>query len=436
MRIVHLAAGAGVTYCGACARDAALVRGLLALGHDVQVIPLYTPLKVDSGQALPTTRIFLGGINAYLQQLFPLFQRTPEFIDRLLDHPALLRWASRCAIRTRGEDLGPMTISVLRGKDGRQSKELRKLLRYLTGAPRPDVVSITNSLLLGIAVGVKNTLGVPIVCTVQGEDAFVMAMPEPYRSQARQLMQEHATTVDLFISPSEAYVAIMAAFLDVPRNRFRVVHAGVDVDAYRPAAPRHTDPFTIGYLSGINPAKGLDLLVEAFRLLVHERQRDVRLRVAGKALDADYWRTINRRIRSAGLVSRFEYCGEVDFTRKRDFLHACSLFSVPSRAAEPRGIAALEAMAAGVPAVLPDAGVFPEMVALTGGGVLFPLGDATGLAAAIVRLMDNPESADSLGRAGAEGVARHYATARMAEEMQQTIAGLVSGITCVPAPPE
>jgi len=43
MRIIHLAAGAGSMYCGACARDIALVRGLIKRGHDVQIIPLYTP---------------------------------------------------------------------------------------------------------------------------------------------------------------------------------------------------------------------------------------------------------------------------------------------------------------------------------------------------------------------------------------------------------
>ena len=43
MRIVHLAAGAGAMYCGACTRDMSLVRGLLSLGHDIQVLPLYTP---------------------------------------------------------------------------------------------------------------------------------------------------------------------------------------------------------------------------------------------------------------------------------------------------------------------------------------------------------------------------------------------------------
>ena len=66
------------------------------------------------------------------------------------------------------------------------------------------------------------------------------------------------------------------------------------------------------------------------------------------------------------------------------------------------------ALAAGVPVVAPATGVFPEMLELTGGGLLVEPENAAALAEAIARLQDNPEEADRMGTAGAEGITRHY----------------------------
>ncbi|MDP6106880.1 MAG: hypothetical protein QGI33_00390 [Candidatus Brocadiia bacterium] len=117
MRIVYIGAGAAGTYCGACARDVTLVRGLLARGHDAMLLPLYTPLTSDMPD-VSLGQVFYGGVNVYLQDRFALFRWTPRLVDWLLDRPALLREASRFGIETRPEDLGNMTVSVLRGADG------------------------------------------------------------------------------------------------------------------------------------------------------------------------------------------------------------------------------------------------------------------------------------------------------------------------------
>ena len=79
-------------------------------------------------------------------------------------------------------------------------------------------------------------------------------------------------------------------------------------------------------------------------------------------------------------------------------------------------MAAMEAMAMGVPVIAPDTGVFPEMMSLTNGGVLFPPQDADALALSIADLMDNPNRADAMGKLGAVGIERHYTAKQMAEE--------------------
>lgn len=414
VRILHLAAGAGGMYCGACARDLALVRGLSARGHEVQVVPLYTPLRSDDGSA-PDAPVFYGGINVFLQQASVLFRKLPGAFDRFLDSPGLIRWVSQFAIETRAENLGPMTVSVLAGKHGRQRKELEKLIRYLEAQPRPDVVSLTNSLLSGVAPALKERLGVPIVCSLQGEDGFVGAMREPHRSEALRLMRENARAVDLFLAPGDAYAARMADLLAVSPEQVRVVQPGIVAEAFAPAGSRPRRPFTIGYLSVITPGKGLDLLVDAFHALTKEREQEIVLAVAGRPLNQRYWRSLQKRIADLGLEGQFHYRGEVDFAGKVAFLRRCSVFCVPSRMAEARGMAWMEAMAAGVPVVAPNAGVFPELIGLTGGGVLVPPGDAAAVGRALADLLDDPDAADRMGRAGAEGIARHFTADRMAE---------------------
>ena len=56
-------------------------------------------------------RVFLGGINAYLQQKLALFRYTPRFLDRVLDARPLLRWAAGFAGRTQAQDLADLAAN-------------------------------------------------------------------------------------------------------------------------------------------------------------------------------------------------------------------------------------------------------------------------------------------------------------------------------------
>jgi glycosyltransferase involved in cell wall biosynthesis len=413
MRIVYIAAGAGGMYCGACARDIALVRALLARGHDVQVLPLYTPLRRDGVELPAVERIHYGGINVFLQQASAFFRRTPDAVDRVLDSPALLSWVSRFAISTDPAKLGAMTVSVLSGADGRQRKELRKLLDHLAGI-RPEIVVITNSLLSAVAPAVKARLGVPVVCLLQGEEEFVDSLGAPYREQALGWMRANAASIDLFCASYQAHIGEMAALLEVPAQRITMVRAGLEVPP-RPLSSRPRVPFTIGSLSVITSGKGLDLLVTAAKRLV-DGGREIRLLIAGRPLSAPYWREVQRQLVTMGLV--YEYLGEVDYAGKQAFFQRCSAFTVPSRLREARGMSFMEAQLAGVPVVAPETGVFPEMLSLTGGGLLIPPNDAAALAATLARLQADPDEADRLGRAGAEGIARHFSAPRIAERVE------------------
>lgn len=424
MRITYIAAGAGGSYCGACARDVALVRGLRARGHDVLMLPLYTPIRTE-GPDPSEGQVFFGGINAYLEQHCWLFRKTPRWLDWLFDRPWLLRLVSRHAIETRPENLGPMTVSVLRGEDGFQRKELETLVQFLEAQAKPHVVNLTNALLSGLAPTIKERLEVPVVCTLQGEDSFVQRLGKPYRDEARALMRENARAIDRFVAPGAAYAADMGEFLAVDRQRIHVIRPGLDLASFGPAGTRHRGPFRVGYLSRVSPAKGLDVLVEAFCLL--DRTSEAILAVAGELAPQNrrFWKEQNSCLRDAGLIDRLDYVSEIDPGGKVEFLKNCSVFCLPARYAEQRAIAVLEAMAAGVPVILPDRGVFPELIDLTGGGLLVPPDDAQALAEAVARLRDDPDEADRLGQAAASGIVQHFSAEEMTRQTLEVYEALV-----------
>ena len=277
------------------------------------------------------------------------------------------------------------------------------------------MVNLTNSLLSGIAPELKRRLGSPLFCTLQGEESFVARLPQPYRDEAAALMRRHAQHFDLLLSPGEAYADEMSGFLAVPRGRIRVVRPGIEPAGFSSGGPRPRAPFRIGFLSRVSPAKGLDILVEAFLMLERKRPGRSVLSVAGEISGPNkrFLKGLEARIASAGLADRFELLGEVDFAGKAHFLKSLSAFCLPSRYAEQRAVACLEAMAAGVPVVVPRLGLFPELLRLTDGGILVPVEDAAAVADALATLMDDAILADAMGRRAAEGVALHFSADAM-----------------------
>ncbi len=90
--------------------------------------------------------------------------------------------------------------------------------------------------------------------------------------------------------------------------------------------------------------------------------------------------------------------------------------SLPTVYHESKGISALEALANAVPLVLPEHGVFPELIAATGGGVLHGPDDPRALADALRRLMAEPAETAQLGAAGQQVIHRDHQAAAMAQQ--------------------
>jgi glycosyltransferase involved in cell wall biosynthesis len=417
MRILYLTGGAGRMYCGSCLRDNALATELIARRHDVLLLPVYTPTHTDEPN-VSQNHVVLGGISAYLQQYVPFFRKTPGWMDRLWDSKTVLSLASRGSISTNPKMLGEMTVSVLKGEDGFQRKEIYKLIDWLKSEPVPDVISLPYSLLLGLAGPLKRALDRPICCTLQGEDLFLDGLHEPYRTQALDLIRSHIQHVDAFLPVSEFYAEFMPGYLGIPSEKIKVVPLGINLEGFEAKEPNGIKPFTVGYLARVAPEKGLHLLAEAYRSLRRQQgASEARLEVAGYMSGEceSYLEDIRKRLHEWGLSKEFSYRGVLDRTEKIQFLRKLDVFSVPATYDEPKGVSLLEAMACGVPIVQPRRGGFTEIVEKTSGGLLVKPDDAESLANGLMQIFQDRELAGELGRNGVRGVRQHYSAAHMAD---------------------
>ncbi len=408
-------------FCGSCLHDNTLAAALCRLGVDVQLIPTYTPIRTDE-RDVSVDRVFFGGVNVYLQQKFRLFRYLPPLLDRFLDHPRFLRWVTSRGLSIDPRELGALTLSMLRGRHGHQRKEVRRLARWLATHVQPDLVVLTNLLIGGCIPELQRVLKVPILVNLQGDDVFLDALCEPYRSQVFEELRVLVERVDGFLVNSRFYGQHMRAYLGIPGERMAQVPLGIQVADFcslRPPARRTGRNRRIGYLARLAPEKGLHVLVDAFLQLRRQPgYRDVELHVAG-------WLGEDRRgyaeeqfsqLAAAVPEGAFHYAGVVDRAAKLDFLGQLDAFCVPATYPDPKGLYVLEALAAGVPVVQPNLGIFPELLAITGGGFLCDPGDSTSLARRLGELLRDEDRRRAMGVSGQAAVFRNFSARRMARD--------------------
>jgi glycosyltransferase involved in cell wall biosynthesis len=416
MKIAYLTAGAAGMYCGSCMNDNAVARELLRCGHDCVLAPIYTPIRTDD-ENVSVDRVFLGGVNVYLQQKLSWIRHMPRSWSRWLDQPWLIQSLTRNAGKTSPQLLGALAVSMLEGVHGRQRAEFEGLLEWLQSDVKPDVVLMTNLLIGGAIPELVDRLKTRVFVTLQGDDIFLEALPDKYRRQAIERMRGLVLQTDGFIVHSHAYANSMAAMLHIPSHKLHVVplaiHAADFVESslsantttsgtansedansgdaaaghseagqalvrpraspsrsgshatYLPAdSSQHRPSQTIGYLARMAPEKGLHQLVDAFIAICRRHpERGDRLHLAGwmGPQHQVFWSEQQRKLQAAGLEDRWSYAGCVDRPGKLQFLKGIDLFCVPTTYADPKGLFLLEAAVVGLPYVMPDHGAFPEV---------------------------------------------------------------------------
>lgn len=402
-------------FCGSCMHDNTWARALLAAGAEVSLIPTYTPIRVDEDN-VSNSRVFFGGINVYLASKWRFWNSIPSFLRRWLDHPAVIRLATRKAVSNDAANLGQLTLDMLAGESGPQREQVEELARFLGEQLRPDVVVFSNALLAGAVRRIKQLFAGPVLCVLQGDDIFLDALPNAHRGRVLDALRDRARDFDGFITHSRYYAEHMAEELAVPLDHFHQLPLGIDVAGHDGQPRPASDPFTVGYFARLCPEKGLHLLVEAFARF-HAKHPRTCLRIGGFLGERDQLFFQHVRDQAARLGPAVEFVEHIDtHEQKVAFLNSLDVLSVPTTYREPKGLSILEALANGVPVVQPAHGAFPELLEATQGGLLFEPGNLDDLVAKWESLLLNPDERSRLAVTGQSRVRESFSTTVMAEQ--------------------
>ncbi len=421
-RLVYLTAGAAGMYCGSCLQDNAMARELIAQGIECLLVPVYTPIRVD-GENVSQSRVFLGGINVYLEQRWSWFRKLPSSLTRWLDHPWVLRVATKWAGGVDANHLGALAESVMQGMNGAQQRETAELCDWLAKDIKPDAVILTNLLIGGCLPVLKSRLSTRVCVYLQGDDLFLDFLPPDYRERCLTQLRRLAREVDVFITHTQFYAKKMAELYDIPLDRFEVIPLSIDSKSLFPESrtkPSADAPLRIGYLARLAPEKGLHYLVDAFIQLKQDpRFANAELHIAGwlgpqhRPYAEQQW----QKLKLAGLEPSFKYHGSPDLESKKRFLQSLDVLSVPTTMEEPKGLYVLEALAAGVAVVQPKHGAFPELLKEGLGGKLVPPFDASALAEGLGEILSDRNRLFEMGTQGRQFVHQSRTQSNSAQQL-------------------
>jgi len=301
-----------------------------------------------------------------------------------------------------GEELRLRGIVVESGLGGRKLDPacLSRLVRLMR-EEKPDVLYMldhTNALVYGVfaavVAGVKHRVMAVHTMGLLGGGKSVPAIVKLMLPWIRAIVTVAKKQQD-YLADSEG----------VPREKMALVPNGVDVSRFRPPADEEEkaeakrflgvppDRMAVGTLSVLRPEKGHEIFLRAAASVASSRA-NVSFVVMGEGPERG---NLEAMTKTLGIESRVRFTGWVSDTERA--LRALDVAVMSSRpVVETAPIAALEAMATGVPMVVSDVGALSDLVAEGSTGFLVPSGDSEALAARVRELLEDDEMRGRMSR--------------------------------------
>jgi len=398
-------------------------------GIKATAIPLYLPPEETNVESGLDNNVFFGAISMYLREKVPFLKNMPVFLDKIFDSAPMLRMAAKRAGTTRTEGLEDMTLNMIKGENAFPDKELQRLADYLCKDGKPDIIHLSNALIIGLARQLKRKMDVKIVCSLLNEDDWIDEMAEPYQSNAWKLISREAGNVDAFLTPSNYYKEFFISKTGIKDLNFNVVPLGIDPDHDLLSVVKKDNWPAIGYFCRINSQNGFDKLVDAFiQLKSGDALPGLTLHVSGGYTgdDKPFISEQIKKVKIAGLKKFIRIYPEFQGNSKQDFFSNIDVMSVPVRKHDGYGLYILEANAAGIPVVQPATGGFPEIIARTGGGITYSPDNINELSTALSKLLNEKELLLKQGATGKENVFKNLSLDKMSEELSIVYQGVMS----------
>lgn len=377
-----------------------LSRELAALGHRVEVLsgPPYPELDDVPGLRLTT----VPSLDLYRE---PDPFRVPRL--RELRSPVdVLEFLLMCTAAFPE----PLTFSL----------RAWRLLRARPAADRPDVVHDNQG--LGYGLLLLQRAGLPVLATVHHPVTVDRCLDLASATGSKRLstrrwysflrMQGRVVRcLPGVLTVSRSSYADIVRELRVPPDRLQVVPVGVGSEVFRPPTGPRVPGRIVATASADVPLKGIVPLLEAVAKL--RTERDVELVVVGRAKEGGAARGAIERLGLDGVVRFVSGLSEQALV---DLFGSAQVGVVPSLY-EGFSLPAIELMSCGTPLVATTAGALPEVVGPDGESALHvPPGDPEALAAAVGRLLDEPDLAARLGAAGRARVEQRFTWHAVAEQ--------------------
>jgi len=350
----------------------------------------------------------------------------PAWMYRFFNSAPILRYAAKKAGSTRAHGLEEMTLSMLRGHEGYQQEELQLLIDYLRDHEKPDVVHLSNALLLGLAYKIKNELGIPVVCSLQDEDVWVDAMYPHFRQKVWDMMSKKGEDVDAFIAVSDFFAGVMKEKMRIPDRKLHTIHVGINPDNYTYHEPAIENPI-LGYLSRMNEENGFRIFIDAFILLrKNPKFQNVKIRVSGGSTgdDRKFINAQMKKLKKNNLQNDIEIIEDYSKDVLHNYFNGLSLLSVPVLNGEAFGLYQLESLASGIPMVQPALGAFPEILKLTGGGEVYQPNTAEALTAKWIEVLSNPDKMMQMSKQGRASVSEKFHLDILTEKIVRVYKGI------------
>ncbi len=431
MKIVYLITGSGGSfYCANCYRDMLYVKAIRRVpGTTVKAIPLYLPpdRETDSDNEMDT-HVFFGAISMYLREKVRIFRNMPMFLEKFFDLKPFLKLASRMAGTTSTEGLEDLTINMIEGDNAFRKDEVQRLISYLNTEGKPDVVHLSNALILGLARQLKQRMEVKIVCSLLNEDDWIDNMPEPYRSRAWKMIAAESVYVDSFVTPSRYSKELFINNTGLKGDNVHIVPLGFDPPSYSQTKELSRPP-AIGYFCRVSEHNGFDKLVDAFiDIKTKNFIPGLTLNVCGgyTGENKPFISKQIKKIREHGFQKSIRIYPEFSGEKKAQFFNDVDVISVPVRKLDGYGLYILEANCAGIPVVQPATGAFPEILEITGGGITYSPDTITELSEALFKLLTDHELRKNLGDTGSIKVRSELSLDKMSAGLSEVYSKMIT----------
>jgi glycosyltransferase involved in cell wall biosynthesis len=429
LKIVYLITGSGGSfYCGNCYRDMLYVRAIRKVpGIKASALPLYLPPYKTNVESGFDKHVFFGAISMYLREKVKFLRNMPAVFDKFFDCSLFLKFAARQAGTTSAEGYEELTLNMIEGDNAFRKTEVNRLVKYLLKDGKPDIIHLSNALILGIARQLKKRIDVKIVCSLLNEDDWIDDMAEPYRLRAWEMIAKEADHVDVFVTPSNYYKDLFVSKTGIKGHNVMVVPLGFDPEK-EAGSRKEREPSAIGYFNRVSFHNGFDKLVDAF---IELKKKDLipglTLNVCGgyTGVDKQFISEQIKKIREQKFEKYVKIYPEFQGDRKMEFFNNVDVISVPVRKYDGYGLYILEANAAGIPVVQPATGAFPEIIGLTGGGIIYSPDTVQDLASNLHKLLNDKKLLYLLGEKGGKMVRQELSLDMMSAGLSQVYNNII-----------